>query len=330
MNQPLISVVMPVFNVEKYVGEAIQSVLEQTYENFELIIVDDGGTDESVAICRQFEDPRIRLVHQANRGLAGARNRGIGEGRGVFVALLDSDDRWAPDKLMLHAIHLTSNPSVDVSYSGSRLIDEAGSALRVAMQPKLQNVTAADIIARNPVGNGSAPVIRKTALEAIAFEHPRVPKRKCYFDENFRQSEDIECWLRLAIQGNSKFEGIAGLLTEYRVVSGALSSNVVRQFASWEEVLIKAESYAPDFVRDNRRRAKAYQLRYLARRAASMGDGPFSWSLIKQAITEFPSLFIEEPKKTTVTLLAGLAARFLKPAYFSALARPWIGKVSAR
>ena len=90
---PLISVVMPVFNVERYVAEAIGSVLAQSFADFELIIVDDGGKDRSMEICRSFGDPRIRIVSQANRGLAGARNSGILAARGEFVALLDSDDR---------------------------------------------------------------------------------------------------------------------------------------------------------------------------------------------------------------------------------------------
>ncbi|HZV11070.1 MAG TPA: glycosyltransferase family 2 protein, partial [Novosphingobium sp.] len=93
---PTVSVIMPVYNVEPYVAEAITSVLAQTYADFELIIVDDGGQDRSVEICQGFEDPRIRIVHQANRGLAGARNTGILAARGRYLAFLDSDDRWLP------------------------------------------------------------------------------------------------------------------------------------------------------------------------------------------------------------------------------------------
>jgi glycosyltransferase involved in cell wall biosynthesis len=79
---------MPVYNVERYVGEAVQSVLAQSFADFELLIVDDGGSDGSMAICRSFDDPRIRIVSQANRGLAGARNTGILAARGEFIALL--------------------------------------------------------------------------------------------------------------------------------------------------------------------------------------------------------------------------------------------------
>jgi hypothetical protein len=81
-NRPAVSAVMPVYNVERYVGEAVQSVLAQSFADFELLIVDDGGSDGSMAICRSFDDPRIRIVSQANRGLAGARNTGILAARG--------------------------------------------------------------------------------------------------------------------------------------------------------------------------------------------------------------------------------------------------------
>ena len=105
MENPAISVVMPVYNVEKYVSASIESVLSQTFTDFEIIVVDDGGKDASIDICSSYTDPRIRIVSQKNRGLAGARNTGILESRGEYIALLDSDDCWEPEKLALHKIH---------------------------------------------------------------------------------------------------------------------------------------------------------------------------------------------------------------------------------
>ncbi|NNK47017.1 MAG: glycosyltransferase family 2 protein, partial [Altererythrobacter sp.] len=141
MSLPKVSVVMPIYNVEKFVGAAVQSVLNQSFEDFELICVDDGGDDRSMQIVREFIDPRIRIVCQSNRGLAGARNTGIAHARADFVALLDSDDIWHPDKLALHYIHLNANPDIGVSYSGSKLIDSDGNPLGVTMRPKLGRIT---------------------------------------------------------------------------------------------------------------------------------------------------------------------------------------------
>jgi len=324
MSIPKISVVMPIYNVEAFVGEAIQSVLDQNFKDLELICVDDGGNDGSMDIVREFSDPRIRIVYQANRGLAGARNSGIAHARGEYIALLDSDDVWHSDKLMLHYIHLTANPDIGVSYAGSRMIDRNGEVLGVAMRPKLGRVTNRDIICRNPVGNGSAPVLRSTALELAAFMHPTKVGRKCWFDEEFRQSEDIELWSRLAVKHKVVFAGINGLLTDYRIIPGALSANVVKQYLSWTKMMRKLASYAPEFVEEHGDTARAYQLRYLARRSLQLGNFELSRELFRKAIRLQPRILFQEPRKTTITGGAVLAGSILGRNRFVALMRPYL------
>ncbi|KLI65134.1 glucosyl transferase [Aurantiacibacter marinus] len=320
---------MPVYNVEAYIAEAIQSVLDQTYENFELIVVDDGGSDSSMDIVRSFQDGRICIVSQPNRGLAGARNTGIANSSGSFVALLDSDDRWHRDKLMLHAIHLRTNRMVDVSYSGSQMIDAQGKPLALAMRPRLNGISAAHILKRNPVGNGSAPVIRRTALDLVRFLHPQETGRPCWFDENFRQSEDIELWIRMSAGFACRFEGIDPLLTEYRIVGGGLSANIVRQFESWQRVIDKARDYAPDLIADHGNAAAAYQLRYLARRALQLGDYGFARSLTIQALRRYPGILFEEPKKSLVTAAAALASAVLPQTMLARMAQRTLGQAGA-
>lgn len=325
----LISVVMPVYNVEAYVAEAIRSVLVQSHSSFELIIVDDGGNDASMDIVRGFQDERIRIVSQANRGLAGARNTGIAHARGAYVALLDSDDRWHVDKLMLHAIHLRKNPHIDVSYSGSQLIDADGRPMSIAMRPRLTRVTAQHILKRNPVGNGSAPVIRREALDRAAFPHPNEPQRLCWFDESFRQSEDIEMWLRMSAKHGCQFEGIDGLLTEYRIIGGGLSANIVRQFETWQRAVGKAEHYAPLLLKRHGPAAEAYQLRYLARRAIQLGDYSFARSLTAQALRRHPLMLLEEPRKSLVTAAAALASKLLPENLLASISQRRLGKAGA-
>lgn len=106
-NVPKISVVIPLYNKEKYIRRAVDSVLGQTCQGFELIVVNDGSTDRGPAIVREYNDPRICLIDQENRGVSAARNRGIGEARGEFVTFLDADDEWLPGFLALSvdAIH---------------------------------------------------------------------------------------------------------------------------------------------------------------------------------------------------------------------------------
>ena len=170
MTKPLVSVIIPVYQSAATVAESLQSVIDQTYAELEILLVDDGSTDQSMAICEQFDDARIRRIHQQNRGLAGARNTGIRHSRGAFLGFLDSDDLWLPTKVERHVAHLQSRPEVGVSFSRSGFIDEQSRPLGIYQMPKLQGITPAVVFCRNPIGNGSAVVIRREVFEAIRFQ----------------------------------------------------------------------------------------------------------------------------------------------------------------
>lgn len=305
MNTPCVSVVMPVYNVENYVAAAIRSVLKQTYSDFELLIIDDGGQDGSVEICRGFSDPRIRIISQFNRGLAGARNTGIRHAQGEIIAFLDSDDVWHPKKLELHVNHLKRNPWVGVSYSGSVLIDEVGRDTGLKQSPRLHDIEAPHVFLRNPIGNGSAPVIRKAALDEIARPMGR-PGELGWFTEALRQSEDIDCWLRIALTTQWTFEGLKGHMTGYRVNSGGLSANILNQFKSWTSVRNTVRELDPEFAHKWEGLAEAFQRRYLARRAVRMRQSKLALEMVLGAIQCAPSIMIREPKKTLTTLGAAI------------------------
>ncbi|MEO0854103.1 MAG: glycosyltransferase, partial [Cyanobacteria bacterium J06648_11] len=270
----LVSVVIPVYGVERFVAATVRSVLAQTYPHFEVWIVDDESPDRSIEICRQFDDPRLHIIHQCNRGLAGARNAGIRHCRGQYVAFLDSDDIWLPQKLEKHVAHLERSAQVGVSYCPSEFIDEAGNPLGIYQTPALTNISAGQVLCRNPVGNGSVPVLRRKVLEAIAFPDSRYgAEATCYFDETFRESEDVECWTRIAVLTDWRFEGIPDVLTQYRVNLGGLSANLRKKQRSWEQMLAKVASYAPEFAETYIPPCRAYHLRFLARRAVTLRDG---------------------------------------------------------
>ncbi|MEN8218212.1 MAG: glycosyltransferase family 2 protein [Pseudomonadota bacterium] len=312
---PTVSVVMPVYNVERYVAASIQSVLDQTFTDFELLIVDDGGTDESLTICQKFDDPRIKIIRQRNRGLAGARNTGIRHAKGQYIALLDSDDLWKPEKLAKHVEHLDNSPKVGISFSSSAFIDDNGEPLGIYQLPKLTSINAIDVLCRNPVGNGSAPVIRRAVFEELALLHYLQGEEESAFDESFRQSEDIECWVRMTILTQWQFEGLSEDLTLYRVNAGGLSSNLENQYASWGRMIEKARRYAPYFLEEWEARTRSYQLRYLARRAIRMRNAPVAVRLVHRAIATDYKILFQEPARTIVTLMAAYAL-FLLPKRF--------------
>lgn len=323
---PTVSVVMPVYNVEQYVADAVCSVLDQSFQDFELLIVDDGGNDASMDICRLFSDPRIRIISQKNRGLAGARNTGIRNARGKYVAFIDSDDLWRPRKLAIHVAHLEKQKTVGVSYAASLLVDDAGAPIGVIQSPKLSGIRAEDVFLRNPVGNGSAPVIRREALDAIAFSN--ATGEDCWFDESFRQSEDIECWMRIALKTDWAFEGVDDVLTLYRVNQSGLSANIMRQFDSWKRMCAKVEAADPAFHKKWARLSEAFQLRYLARRAARMRCGGAALQLSLRALFCDMQLALREPKKTLTTLAAACALCALPRSAYERLERFMLSRIA--
>ena len=299
---PIVSVIIPMYNVERYIEQCINSVLAQTYPHFEIICVDDGCLDSTVVLVKKFKDPRIQLVCQTNKGLAAARNTGINAALGMYIALLDADDYWAPKKLELHVRHLQFNPKVGVSYSASLFINENGEPMGVGQYPKLKNISAQDILCRNPVGNGSAAVIRRSALAEIGVLDVVQHRFEVnYFDPEFHQSEDIECWLRLALNTDWQFEGIQEALTYYRVNTNGLSANVERQFDSWKKVIAKNQEHHQTFFKKWRSLAEAYQDRYLARRALQSGDSLQALKMIHIALLRDARILFQEPIRTLVT-----------------------------
>ncbi len=316
-----VSVIMPIYGVEKYVEAAVSSVLAQSFTDFELLIIDDCSPDKSVEICRLFDDPRIQIIqHEKNKGLAGARNTGIRCATGEYLAFLDSDDAWEPAKLMAHVAHLDSNQDIGVSFSRSAFIDEEGKRLATVQMPRLDYAPAEHLLCRNPIGNGSAPVVRKAVFEDIKFTADKFNTDYfSYFDEAFRQSEDIECWIRIRIKTNWRIEGLSEALTLYRLNGGGLSANIPKQLASWEKVIEKTHGYAPELIEQYGKRARAYQLRYLARQAIRLGDGKMAVEMFNKSLSCDSSILWNEPSRTIITGSAAYIQRVVPSSTFNKL-----------
>ncbi|MEW6492894.1 MAG: glycosyltransferase [Cyanobacteriota bacterium] len=304
-----VSVIIPVYGVERYIAATIRSVLEQTYQNFELLLIDDGSPDKSIEICQQYQDSRIKIIRQENQGVSRARNTGINSAQGDYLAFLDGDDLWLPEKLEKHVRHLEASPNVGVSFSYSAFIDETGVPLGIYQTAKTQKITPTYIPRRNPVGNGSTPVIRREVFDAIAYQDTiDGVVEKSYFDRQFHNMEDVECWLRIAIQTNWQIEGIPEALTLYRVHSRGHSANLLNHMKSVERVIEKTRSYAPEIMRKCENPTRAYQLRYLARRAVSLREGSMAADLFHKSLSAYWRILLEEPRRT---LLTGAAAYLL-------------------
>src|ERR1700738_1594603 len=122
---PRVSVIIPIYNGGATIERALKSVFEQTFTDFEIVVVDDGSTDDTPSVLARFGD-RIRVIRQPNRGLPGARNAGVAVSRGELLALIDHDDRWLPQKLELTVRALLDNPGAALVYSDMIVVNEAG------------------------------------------------------------------------------------------------------------------------------------------------------------------------------------------------------------
>ena len=297
-----VSIIIPMFNAERYIASTLESALTQTYKNLEILIVDDGSTDRSVEICQQFKDERIKIIRQQNRGGSGARNTGIRNAKGEYLAFLDADDMWLPQKIEKHISHLESSPTIGVSFSYSRFIDESGTPLGLYQFSKVKDITPLDLLCRTPIGNGSAAFFRREVFEDIEFQ-TKVGSvvENHYFDEQFRGSQDVECWMRMALKTSWKMEGIPEVLTLYRVNSEGMSANLSQKVEAWKQLIRKVYTYAPEEMAEWEKPALAYHFRHLARRAVTLRDGTQAMSLFYQAVITYWFILIEEPYRTILT-----------------------------
>src|SRR5215813_13711547 len=188
MNEsPKVTAVIPVYNREKYVGSAIDSILAQTFTDFELLVIDDGSTDKSREVVRSYHDPRIRLVcNEANEGIPKTRNKGVQLARGEYLAFLDSDDWAYPERLAKQVAFLDSHPDYAAVGAWIAWIDEEGRPLkRIRRKPVAPEQIAAQRLFRLGIEN-SASMARLAVL------------REYKYQEDYELSEDFELWARIA------------------------------------------------------------------------------------------------------------------------------------
>jgi len=188
---PAVSVVIPAYNAAWCVRRAVDSVLAQTSSDFELIVVDDGSTDDTAAVLNIYGD-RLRIVRKPNGGLSSARNAGIDAARGRYVAFLDADDWWLPEKLERQVALMEADPALVFCSTAARIESPEGEQLGEWACAHSPLPTLEAIFATNAhvAGSGSAVLARRDAFA-----------RSGGFDETLRSLEDIDMWMRLAAIG---------------------------------------------------------------------------------------------------------------------------------
>lgn len=222
MKSPKVTVAVSTYNREKYINDCINSVLEQSYQDFELIIIDDGSTDNTRDVVQKYNDPRIKYYYQNNSGQNSARNAGINYASADYVALMDSDDVWHPEKLEKQVEILEENPDIGLVYCGTELIDKNGKSCGRKPLVTHSGHILDKLLMTNFLYNGSCPLFRKSCIERVGL-----------FDCSITRMTDWEFYLRFAI--HYKFFGIDEYLLKYRIHNETMSHN----FKDYESCGIK-------------------------------------------------------------------------------------------
>ena len=241
-SSPLVSVVIPTYNHAHFLVTALQSVIDQTYSNWEAIVVDNHSTDNTDTVVQSFNNPRISLLKIHNDGvIAASRNMGIKNAKGEWIAFLDSDDLWYPEKLQIVMDQVKATPSIDIFTTDEMLVNElTGEKSALHYGPSSPNFYKQLLVTGNCL-SPSATLVRREFLTSvdILFREKK----------EFITAEDYDFWLLLA-RADAKFKFIRSIQGEYRIHANNHSGKIERHEQSIGEVIkdhvFKLQAFQPD------------------------------------------------------------------------------------
>ena len=243
--EPLVSVIIPAYNAERFIARTLQSVLAQTYTNLEVIVVDDGSGDGTAQIVKSIAqtDRRIIFLQQPNLGVAAARNLGISKSTGEFIAPIDADDLWYPENIVKQVQQMQSDSSVGLVYSWSVDIDENDALLGGFRAAKIEGEVYNTLVCHNFIGNASASLIRRSCLGKA---NPYNCEMKL---QNAQGCEDWELYLRIA--ENYQFRVVPEFLVGYRKLLSSMSGDynqMAKSHASIMQTVRQKHPHLPAIV----------------------------------------------------------------------------------
>lgn len=308
---PIISVVIPAYNVERTILDTLDSVFQQTFTDFEVIVIDDGSTDRTVQLLDKIQDPRLKVFSYSNGGLPAARNRGIARASGDYIAFLDADDLWTADKLELQFAALKADPAAGVAYSWTCNMSQTGEAFYPGHSVTYAGNVYAQLLLGNFLASGSNCLIRRDAIASVG-----------EFDPSLKSYEDWDYWLRLAARWT--FVVVPKYQILYRQSSGAMSSKIDVMEHYGKIVIERAFRAAPPELQPLKKQSLAVNYQYLAGLCLAYVDQPErvmqAGQKLWQAIRSFPSILLE--KTTQRYLLKWLLMRLLSPRIGKQFTRP--------
>lgn len=292
---PRVSVITPTYNRADFLAEAIDSMLAQTYADFEMIIVDDGSTDGTRDLVESYShDPRIRYFYQENQGQSIARNLGIKESTGEFIGFLDSDNAWLPIRLERSLEAFRQDPSADIVYADNITIDEQGNEIGRDDMPRYSGRITHQLLKDNCVSINTC-LIRRHCLDEMGG-----------FSPEDRLAEDYGLWLRLSTRYHFRY--VPEFWSKYRVMKDQISSDKDKRFWSNEHLVKQFLRDFPEAVTKSEacRGLSFFYLRK-ARYEHSVGRTGQAWRTCLRATKLYP--FWQGPWRVMAVLLLRPAGR---------------------
>ncbi len=247
----LISVIIPAYNAERTILETIASVQQQTYSDFEIIVINDGSTDRTSKLLNTVKDHRLKIFDYPNGGVPVARNHGLSHATGDLIAFLDADDLWTSDKLELQFAALQQYPEAGVVYSWAYYMNEKGDCFTADNPIFFAGNVYAQLLVRDFIVSGSNCLIKRQAVESVG-----------KFDFSVPGSDDWDYWLRLALHW--PFAVVTKPQIFYRQSSGSVSSKVEAMEQSNLKVIEKGFRAAPLEMQSLKNQSFANTYRYSA------------------------------------------------------------------
>jgi len=299
MPDPLVSVILPVYNVAAFVREALESVVSQSWRDLEVILIDDGSVDATVPEVEQVHDERIVLVRKEHRGLAAARNTGLRAARGKWIAFMDGDDVWLPGKLAEDVAYLGDHADADVIFSAMSLVDVDGRDLERTVRRWSGVLTLRDLLVEDMIGNPTVLARREPC------------DRAGFFDEDLPVASDFDYWLRVALLRPGNLHGSPRISALYRRRPGQLTRNWKEHERVWLMIMARMRSRCPDDVQAVFHRAAANQYRGLSASAYENGEVRTAVRLFVKAMGYAPFFMLRD--RRTWLLGSAIVARCVLP-----------------
>ena len=227
-----VTVVIPAYNAMQYLPQTVNSVIEQTLADWELLIINDGSTDNILEWAVTIQDSRVKLINQKNQGVSVARNTGILKAKGEYIAFLDADDLWQPTKLEQQLQRFQECPEAGLVYTWTALVDSQGNFLNRILASNTEGKVWEKFLVTNGMGNGSVAMVRRSCFEKVGL-----------FDPNLSSAADRDMWIRIAAE--YPFAVVKQPLTLWLQHEDSMSKNRHKMLADLRQALEKNFATVP-------------------------------------------------------------------------------------